>query len=208
VRAVDAHAHGFDFLSDGLEVAFGLVVQVLAELFLDGHKSIVDTLLNVVVVERDCADREIGGLGFDVDLELVERTQLRPVGREDRFAVLKFVSEVNNVVFGFLLVLLFELSENLLAVVEFLFGAFHGACEEQDDAHNFFVSGNLLVEGFLLGLLLLVLAPVVDLFGAREHLFGGVVNGPLDALNGGLEYEFLLLVHIQVDFEEGVGLDG
>ena len=124
VFAVDAHAHGFDLLGDGLEVALGLVEQVLAEFFLDGHERIIDDLLNVVVVERDCANGELGWLRVDFELQLVERVQLRAVGAQDRFAVLELACEVDLDVHRFILVILFELSAGLLADVEFLFDAF------------------------------------------------------------------------------------
>ena len=141
--AVDAHAHGFDLLGDGLEVALGLVEQVLAEFFLDGHERIVDYLLNVVVVERDCANGELGWLRVDFELQLVEHVKLR--GAQDRSAVLELAREVDHVILRFILLILFELCAGHLADVELLIGAFDVTGEEQDDSHNFLVSHDLLV---------------------------------------------------------------
>jgi hypothetical protein len=157
VFAVNAHAHGFDLLSDEFKVALGLVEHVLAEFFLDGFERIVDALLNVIVVERDCANGEVGRLRVDFELQLVEHVKLR--GAQDRSAVLELALEVDHVVLRFILVLLFELCAGHLADVEFI-GAFDVTGEEQDDSHDFLVSHDLLVKRLLLGLLFVVLFPV------------------------------------------------
>ena len=89
VFAVNAHTHGFDLLSDGLKVALGLVEHVLTEFFLDGFERIVDALFNVVVVERDCANGEVGRLRVDFELQLVEHVKLR--GAQDRLPSLNLL---------------------------------------------------------------------------------------------------------------------
>jgi len=123
VPAVNAHAHSLDPLGKRLEVALGLLVQVLAENFLDRIDRVFDAFHDVFVVEQDGADREVQRFFLDVFFETVERFQLRTLHVERGAAVLELVDEVGNLVHRLLFVVLLLLGERPFADVEFLLSA-------------------------------------------------------------------------------------